>query len=143
MDKSAEQPIRMPQSFPINNNNVIINNNEKPFGNPPYPNINQPPAEIVNNQIQPQVINVVATQFGTKPISITCQFCKIPITTNVARSFNFCSCLLWFYTSLLFWICFQACRGKEMNCLNAKHTCPNCGQVLGYYSSCWLKRMNI
>ena len=138
MDKSAEQPIRMPQSFPINNNNVIINNNEKPFGNPPYPNINQPPAEIVNNQIQPQpqVINVVATQFGTKPISITCQFCKIPITTNVARSFNFCSCLLCFYTSLLFWICFQACRGKEINCLNAKHTCPNCGQILGYYSSC-------
>ena len=142
MDRSAEQPMKMPQSFPLNQQQIGMNNNN--YGNPvqpivtsaqPYPNFNQQ-QPVMMAPVQPQVVNVVNTQFGTRPVSITCQFCKLPITTHVEKSFSFCSCLLCIYCGFFFWICIQICRKKEINCCDATHTCPNCGQVLGTYTSC-------
>ena len=137
MDKSVEQPMKMPQSYQLNGPPppLPMNNN---YGVPiqmnpnPYPAMNRPP--LMNNQVQ--IINVVVPNFGTQPVSINCQFCRTPITTKVRTSLNFCNCLLCFFTSFTFWVCVQCIRKKEINCLNAEHKCPNCGQILGYYSAC-------
>ena len=136
MDLSAQKPMKPPPSFPLNQNNYQNNNNYPvPVNNPiPYQNQNEQP--IIVNQVIPQIVHVVAFKFGTSPVSITCQFCRVPITTIVHKSFNFCSCLLCYCTGLLVWICVQLLRGKELNCCDAQHTCPNCGQILGIYSAC-------
>ena len=148
MNKSDVQPMKLPQNLPINIKldqkptqkleiNNLQNQNPSNYGNP----INQQPYPVQNtlptlNQFQPLYVNIVNTQFGTKPVSINCQFCKAPVTTLVNKSFNICSCLLCWFTSFLLWACCQIVRKKELNCCDAKHTCPNCGQILGYYTSC-------
>ena len=142
MDKSVEQPLKINPThnligpsmaapmppIPMNNNNAIptqVNNNPNIVGNQlPLP----------NNTIQ--VVNVIAQKFGTAPVSITCQFCKAPITTLVSKSLNIWNCLLCLFTSLLCWVCIQCIRKKEIHCLDAEHKCPNCGNTLGYYTSC-------
>ena len=106
----------------------------QPMGGPSMPPSSQ---NVVYNQAQPQVVNVISGQtFGTKPVSITCQFCKNPVTTNVEKSCNCCSCLLCCWTGFIFWVCIQCCRNKEINCCDATHKCPQCGQILGNYTSC-------
>ncbi len=93
---------------------------------------------FVANQAQPQVVQVVTGQqnFGTKPVSLTCQFCKNPVTTNVEKKCNCCTCCLCCWTGFFIFICIQCCRDKEIGCSDATHTCPNCGQILGNYNSC-------
>ena len=130
IDRSVDKPMKGPNNFPLNNPAPIpqMKINVHP--------INPSPQQVVINQTQPQILRVISLQFGTHPIAITCQFCRSPITTVVEKSFNCCSCLLCYFTSLIFWIIIQAVRGKEINCWNAVHSCPNCGQILGKYSSC-------
>ena len=95
------------------------------------------PQVMVTNQSQPQVVNIVTTQnFGTQPVSITCQFCNKPITTTVNKTCSCCACCLCWMTGLFIWICIQCCRNKEINCWDATHVCPSCGQQLGVYNSC-------
>ena len=114
------------------------------YGQPGYgqpaggqPHMRGPQQTPVTNQAQPQVVNVVAGQkFGTVPLSITCQFCKNPVTTTVNKTCSCCACCLCWSTGLLIWICIQSCRGKEINCWDAVHICPSCGQQLGTYTSC-------
>ena len=92
---------------------------------------------IVVNQAQPQVVNVISGQtFGTDPVSITCQFCKNPVTTVVQKKCNCGTCCLCCISGILIFICVQSCRNKEIGCNDATHTCPSCGQVLGNYNSC-------
>ena len=93
---------------------------------------------FVANQAPPQVVQVVTGQqnFGTKPVSLTCQFCKNPVTTNVEKKCNCCTCCLCCWTGFFIFICIQCCRDKEIGCSDATHTCPNCGQILGNYNSC-------
>ena len=111
-----------------------------PHGMPPHemPPQGVPPSQaMIVNQTQPQVVNVVSEQtFGTKPVSITCQFCKNPVTTTVNKTCNCCTCCLCIVTVFFFWICIQSCRKKEFNCWDATHVCPSCGQQLGTYTSC-------
>ena len=91
----------------------------------------------VTNQAQPQVVTVVSGQeFKTVPVSITCQFCKNPVTTIVEKKCSCSSCCLCCWTGLLIWICIQACRNKEIGCNDATHKCPSCGNILGHYESC-------
>ena len=109
------------------------------YGPPHGPPQGQPMQSqpVVVNQAQPQVVNVVAGQgFGTQPVSLTCQFCKNPVTTNVEKKCNCCTCCLCCVTGFIFWVCIQCCRKKEINCWDATHTCPSCGQILGSYTSC-------
>ena len=131
------QPIGMPHMF-----------GPAPMGGPHFhgpggPHMNGPgmgqmtPQGIVVNQAQPQVVNIVANQtFGTQPVSITCQFCNKPVTTTVNKTCNCCTCCLCWVTCLFVWICIQCCRKKEINCWDATHVCPACGQQLGTYTSC-------
>ena len=111
-----------------------------PHGMPPQgmPPQGMPPSQaMIVNQTQPQVVNVVSEQtFGTKPVSITCQFCKNPVTTTVNKTCNCCTCCLSFMACFIFWFCIQSCRNKEINCWDATHVCPSCGQQLGTYTSC-------
>ena len=102
-----------------------------------FPPHGLPPQGAIVNQAKPQVINVVNGQtFGTTPVSITCQFCKNPVTTVVQKKCNCCTfCLCW-ATGLCIFICIQCCRKKEIGCNDATHTCPSCGQILGTYNSC-------
>ena len=103
-------------------------------GMPPY---GMTPQNTIINQTKPKVINVISGQtFGTKPVSITCQFCKNPVTTTVNKTCNCCSVCLCIWTGFVFWVCVQCCRKKEINCLDATHICPSCGHQLGAYNSC-------
>ena len=106
------------------------------YGTPVGRGAYDPRGPPIYNQSGPTVVNVVGTHFGTKPVSLTCQFCKTPITTNVVEECSCCSVCLCILTGFVFWVCVQCCRNKEINCCDATHTCPNCGQVLGYYKSC-------
>ena len=95
--------------------------------------------QVLNNQAQPQVVQIVqqgAQQFGTMPVSMTCQFCQKPITTEVTTTCNCGSCCLCCWSGLFIWICIQCHRNKELNCKDAQHKCPNCQNVLGNYVSC-------
>ena len=123
----------------------------QPMGGPHHPSYGPPPGgmtqqppqypsqqQLVNNQAQPQVVQVVqgAQTFGTQPISMTCQFCSKPITTEVVKTCSCGACCLCCVTGLIFWICIQCCRNKEINCWDAQNKCPNCQQTLGSYQSC-------
>ena len=106
-------------------------------GTPHGPPHGPPPQGVVVNQAQPQVVNVVSAEtFGTTPVSLTCQFCKNPVTTVVQKKCNCCTCCLCWITGVCFFICIQCCRKKEIGCSDATHTCPSCGQILGTYNSC-------
>ena len=50
------------------------------YGRPIHTSPNDQTHMVIINQEQPQVVaQVIAQQFGTRPVSITCQFCKQPI----------------------------------------------------------------
>ena len=95
--------------------------------------------QVVNNQTQPQVVQIVqqgAQEFGTKPVSMVCTFCKKPVSTKVVKSCNCCSCFCCFTTLFIGWFCVQCYRKKEINCCDATHKCPECDKDLGNYTSC-------
>ena len=104
----------------------------------PQPNIamaySQPvPAAIVINQVAP-VITVTA--HTSSPYATTCQFCKNPITTTPITTCNCLACLLCWWTGLIFFCCFQLCRGKDVCCFDATHKCPICGNTVSFYTAC-------
>ena len=100
------------------------------------PSIPQNGRAIVVNQNSPSVIVVPNIVWGTVPVSITCPFCRQPITTVVEKSFNCATCCLCWCTGLLLFICIQSCSGKEIGCCDAVHKCPFCSNIVGQYSSC-------
>ena len=91
------------------------------------------PAFIVN-QTTPKVV-VVPPKFGTAPVSLICINCNNPITTQVEKTFNCCSCFLCCWTGFLIYACIQMCNGKELCCCDATHRCPKCGFTLGKYTN--------
>ena len=125
------QPGMAPTAYPSQQQ---VYPNQQPTTPTTYPSQQQ----VVNNQTQPQVVQIVqgSQEFGTKPISMMCQFCKKPITTQVEKSCNCCSCFCCFLTLFIGWFCVQCYRKKEINCCDATHKCPECGKDLGNYTSC-------
>ena len=112
----------------------------QPYGTPatvPPPGKAPPqgPVPIIINQDQPVTV-VNPNMFKTTPIAMTCMFCKKPMTTVVTKKFNCCACLLCYCTGLLCYICIQCCRGKDICCWDADHTCPLCGNLVGTYIAC-------
>ena len=112
------------------------------MGGPQYgqPVVSPPPMgampnTVVVNQATPAVM-VHPNMFKTTPVSLTCTFCHKPITTTVTQTFNCCACCLCWFTGLLIYVCIQACRGKDICCYDASHTCPYCGNVVGTYTAC-------
>ena len=107
------------------------------YGNPANASLQsqQMPSSIVLNQQEPSVF-IPPNMFKLQPVSLNCNFCHKPITTTVTQEFNCCACLLCWCTGLLWYVCIQACRGKDICCYDARHTCPSCGNVLGQYTAC-------
>ena len=105
----------------------------QPIAVPPGPP--QMPNTIVINQQSPAMM-IHPNMFKTTPVSLNCTFCKKPITTTVTQTFNCCACCLCWCTGLLLYVCIQLCRGKDICCYDARHTCPYCGNVVGTYTAC-------
>ena len=72
----------------------------------------------------------------SKPYVTTCPGCGQSVLTNANRTFNCCTCLLCYCTGICFFLCIQACRGKDFCCYDAVHSCPSCGRTLSSYQSC-------
>ena len=100
----------------------------------------QPPVpqnQIVANQLmQPKIIYVDATNFKSSPNNTTCPICKNPITTQINKNCNWYSFLFCYCIGILPWITLQCCRNKDINCYNAEHFCPRCGNKIAEYNSC-------
>lgn len=125
--------------------------NQQPYTAQP---VQQPYGQMEIQQAQVKVIAiapvanqmVVLPKFTLDPTPILCPYCGKSGTTVTETSFNCASCCCWYtfnillvfscYTGLLPWICFQACRGKNISCMDAIHKCPSCGQTVGSYSAC-------
>ena len=90
------------------------------------------PQPIVTNQI------VVSNPTALRSSSMTmlCPFCKNYINTKVTKSCSCCNVCCFCMTTPLTWALFQLIRGKDVICMNAKHSCPNCGANLGQYEAC-------
>ena len=115
--------------------NTTNNPMNPPYGQPALVPPQGPPVVVIQNQEQPVAV-INPNMFKTTPIALTCMFCKKPVTTNVRRTCNVCACLLCYFTGLVFYVCVQCCRGKDICCYDAEHTCPQCGNVVGTYNSC-------
>ena len=93
------------------------------------------PNTIVINQQNPNAM-MNPMMFKTNPIAMNCGFCNKTITTTVIKKCNCCACCLCWFTGVCIYLCVQACRGKDLCCYDATHTCPNCGNVVGTYIAC-------
>ena len=88
----------------------------------------QPPA--TNNQ------NANQTIFKSTPVSVICPNCGYNGLTRTVTTYSISNCLCCFFTDPICWCCFQLCRGKDLNCKDAVHTCARCNAVVGSYSAC-------
>ena len=91
---------------------------------------------VMNQMVQPQIIYVDSTNFKSSPCDTVCPFCKGQIKTEINRKCNWYSCALCYCCGILPWIAFQCCRNKALNCVDAEHFCPNCGNKIVEYTSC-------
>ena len=94
---------------------------------------NEIPA-IMLTQEEPNSI-VDPKMFKTKPLTIRCMFCEIPITTTVTKKCN-CLALFLFLCTGYIYIFVQMCRKKDVCVYDATHVCPNCGRTVGTYRAC-------
>ena len=93
------------------------------------------------SQHQPQVIivkqniNIVPLHLlGTDPASIVCPLCQNNITTIVEKTCNWVDLILFGYFWIV-WLILKAVKRKNICCMNATHSCPECGQIIGNYNS--------
>jgi hypothetical protein len=125
-------PQQSPTTYPSQQSPTTYPSQQSPTT---YPSQQQ----VVNNQTSPQVVQIVqqgAQEFGTKPVSMICQFCKKPTSTVVEKKCNCCACLCCFGTAFVGWFCIQCYRKKEFTCCDATHKCSECQKVLGNYTTC-------
>ena len=93
------------------------------------------PNNVVVNQQYPEM-NLPKNLFKVNPVALNCPFCKKVITTSVTQNCNCLACLICWFTGCLCYMCIQMCRGKDVCCYNAKHTCPYCQNVIANYTPC-------
>ena len=100
-----------------------------PPGSVPMPN-----AIVINQQSPAVMINPEV--FKLNPVTINCPSCGKTITTVVTQNFSCLACLLCCCTSLICYLIIQTCRGKDLCCQDADHTCPYCGRLIASYKAC-------
>ena len=136
-------------SKPIQNSKgVYIPLQEQSFSNPqinqvnPNPNMLQQMVQpsnqqiIINQSSQPKVIYFNTTNFKTSPCNTQCPFCNNQIQTRVNTKCNWYNCLFCYFGGLFNWFLIQCCRNKNLNCYDAEHFCPVCGNKIADYTSC-------
>ena len=94
----------------------------------------QPP---IQNQpiVVNQVIPVVQIKLRSSPVAMICPFCKNNITTVTDTQFNCLNCCFC-YWAFIIWIIVQLISDKDLNCTDAVHKCPKCGNIVGKYEAC-------
>ena len=121
----------------VSDNQVPPPTNDSPQPVPQTQPYVQPQPVVTNQIVLPSQVVIPSGQgLRTSSTGMVCPSCKNFINTRVETSFsccNFCCCCM---TSPLCWAGFQLIRGKDLICLDAKHTCPNCGTHLGNYKAC-------
>jgi hypothetical protein len=98
-----------------------------------------PQLNVVNNQLNyiPQAEEArIKEALRSTSQYIRCLSCQYAGLTTVERSFNCANCCCATLLTPLTWLCYQACRVKDINCFDAKHTCSKCGGKLGEYTAC-------
>ena len=93
---------------------------------------------VVYEQQTPATNNQNANQiiFKSTPVSAICPNCGYNGLTRTVTTCSIANCLCCWFTDPICWCCFQLCRGKDLNCNDAVHSCVRCGAVLGSYSAC-------
>ena len=91
---------------------------------------------VMNQMAQPKVIYVDSTNFKTVPCKTVCPLCNKEIMTEINKKCNWYSCAFCYCIGLLPWIILQCCRNKSLNCFDAEHFCPHCGNKIVEYNSC-------
>ena len=119
----GQQPVPIFQGYNVNN---------QPYSHPVIKATQGNAQPVVVNQ----VVSVNSQESTSSPYATVCPYCQKNITTNAIRTFNCCTCLLCYCTGLLFYICFQLIRKKDICCYDAIHNCPSCGQTIAAYQSC-------
>ena len=132
------------KSYEINQVYIYPQNYEKPvMANPMQPNY------VVINQIKP----LQHVFHGYYPVKRKCPFCGANIKTQVEKSFNCASFIMYLFCAVFLVLgtlngnC--TCSGGDCNCdcnctccktcyccYDAIHHCPNCKKVIGEYDSC-------
>ena len=94
-------------------------------------------AVVVNQQSPVAVVSVLDPRlFKSSSIVIQCPFCQNVISTEVQTSCSCCACCLCCWTGFIIYAIIQCCRGKDICCRDAVHTCPTCKKVVGNYVAC-------
>jgi len=109
-----------------------------------YANISSTPLiqnnipSITRNQqtVHPQDIQNLQIALKTVSNFVTCPYCKNQAITNINKSCSVSNSLCCIFSAVLPWVVFQACRGKDLNCYNAKHTCTRYNNTLANYNAC-------
>lgn len=124
---------------PTNNQQYGQNQGYQPPNNNNYqPQQNYSPQPVVINS-QPQNNVIIANDpnmYRTSSVLATCPACKITSNTRVETSCSCSNVLCCLFTDPIIWLIFQAVRGKDINCCDARHTCSSCGSLMGTYNAC-------
>ena len=86
--------------------------------------------------VQNKRIENLRKALRTKPQTIRCPFCEKNGETEVVRSCNTKNTLCSIFSLSIGWLIYMLCKGKDLNCYNAIHTCKHCHRMLGDYSAC-------
>ena len=113
---------------------ITPENNDEPVQTGP----NDQTQVIIVNQTEPVIIAqpISPSKLGTFPVYMYCPNCKVSVTTNVEKKWNWGSCCLCCWTTITIWFLIQICRDKQITCYDAKHSCPKCGRIIGEFESC-------
>ena len=91
--------------------------------------------DIIENQKTPS-LTIPPDIYKTKPVSVTCDNCKRPITTRVVTEFSWGACVFCCCTCFIGFAIVQLCREGTICCCDAMHKCPYCGSLIAHYKVC-------
>ena len=94
--------------------------------------IQQTPTQTTKKAVNP----VNPDMYKTSPVIIQCPDCGAIVTTNVMKSCNCLACFCCCITACVIYSCVQCCKGKDICCYDAIHSCPACGKQVGSYVAC-------
>ena len=107
------------------------------YGTPVVQTTTSTGAVVVNQESPVTVVTVLdPSLFKTSTVITQCPYCRNVVSTDVQTSCNCCAFCCCCWTGFVFYACVQCCRGKDICCCNAIHTCPSCKKQLGSYVAC-------